>query len=584
MTERAHHSPEHQTQSGQRFLTPRGFADVSPSAAFAGNTYLEVNWLSNDEWWVGWVNRHAQQEAESSTPLLPIAVFQTGRDGSLITRDFGKIGKIRKKPKGLEITVGTPYVVEKLEETYLGMKDRGVWKLEAVREATHEDYLPHLQARAANGEGRRFCEVTFYIGDRGRLIGNIRVNDDGSDNWDQDGTIVRIDSDLPQEVKDRVLDGDRWIGEITEYPGSYIFKPHLPAVLWDHYRIRMDSGKPVVMQQRFNGLEAWSAPSSMPIDNPLMVAEYLRILPPTQQAILARLWDIYWAKETKRQEEEASYEEQMGLAKIASWEGYMRGTIGVERESESEEESGYPSAIQRKVVRVHGKKHTERFVVDPDASAEDAMREYDGNWNAYTAAEWLAIMEDDQTFLEYLINQEGIRVQPGLISGVRPKNTFIDVIGLARTEGRYRPNGNPWGREPVARDQFEFNMDYKARVEEFESDALKIVAQFSPSLYEKTTGIHDEVAVNGWLPETSYHFGYLLENADVDFKEDVQKLPEHVKERILRIVQGKLAELRKPDWTEHGEGESVRWLAGKRWETPEAETTESASHEGAQEA
>ena len=527
-----------------------------------------MNWLSNDEWWIDWVNRYAKQEAEGSTPVLPIAVFQTGRDGSLITHDFGKIGKIIKQPNGLEITVGTPYIVEQLEQTYPGMKDKGVWKLEVVRRATEQDYLPFLQARARGEEGRCYGQVLFYNGDEGGLIGYIQIDETGDvPDSEKVGKIVMIDRKLPQGIRDRVANGDSWIGEIKELDSCYLFRPHLPVEFWTKYRVRMVSGRPEVLQEKFEGLERWQGPSSTPIDNPLMVAEYLRILPPTQQAILARLWNINWAKETKRQEEEASYEEQMGLAKIVAWEGYMRGTIGVERESESEEESGYPSAIQRKVIRVHGKKHTERFVVDPDASAEDAMREYDGNWNAYTAAEWLAIMEEDQMFLEYLINQEGIRVQPGLLSGVRPKNTFIDVIGLAQTEERFRPNGNPWGREPIAKDQFDKIFD--ERIEQFENEFVKIIAQFLPCLYEKTTGIHDEVAVNGHLPDVSYHVGYLLEAADVDLKKDIQKLPEHVKERILRIVQEKLAALRAPDWIDLGEGESVRWLAGKKWDIAE---------------
>ena len=540
-------------------LTAEGFVGLDLESSVPGQHWN----IPDDEVFDGFLNNLDRFDGKPVAPR-DIVVFEHGKFGDLISRDFGKIGKIVTQPDGMVIEAGIPYIVSKGEETHPGEK-RGHWKLEVVREAAPADYILHLEARSRGLHDRRFCQVSLYEGKGNRLVGKMEIGDDGSRAYLRDEKPVRVPVELPQEIRGRVSAGETWIGEISERSSCYLFTPHLPETDWERVFIIMENGTPVVREELYTGLEDWGSRVLGQMYRPEDVAEILPRLPYDQQLRLADVWNNHWGRKMQRLRQEEEAQENEVQAASRAWEAYKDGTVDIIREgqySKADEQEDYHTYIP---VTLAGR----RYDVDIDDSPDEALERYDGDWRAYSAAQALRINDNWVSFLGALAYEEGIRLQPEAIFHLRPDTLPIDVEHLEQ-EDLYHSNGHRWGREPIARDYFKHS--FGEEIVEFEDGAIKLILSFVPSLYEETLPETDHPAIEAQVPKVVFKAGYLLDIDEVVVtpKEEMKRLPAHIQQRIRGIVNGYLAGLQKPSGVDFDHPERFRWLAGKKWEDPAA--------------
>src|SRR3989344_513969 len=541
---------EIEEQDRQIPITPEGFFDLS---RFAGVLPENVWNLSDDEFAL-WAEKQANlQEGE---PVL-LARFHRPKQGEfagrMVTHDLGKSGVLVMDEPGATTEVHLPYVVKVVGET------NQYSQLRLVRKPNLEDCVRYLRQREGKERRIEIQQISF------RTIVS-REDESPVMGREPGGRKTFLRKNLSPEVKNSVIySDDRVVAvEPTEESRKYSFcVPIAKARVWERTSVSavQENGTPipVVSTERFYGIDSvYTGVKRIGWFDSL--ANVLPDLSPENQAILARLWNVYRRKELDKQNKGEELKKQIAADKHEAWEAYEDGRVVVERDRRYREIGEDGEEHDFVPVLVDG----ERYDIEP-YYPDGTRTRYGGNWKAYTAAEAFAIVDSDRYFLESLSREKGIQFQPGLIADLRPDSVEIDIDQLAHAP-QYTTNGFRWGREPIARDHFK--RLFESKIVEFESNAVKLTLEFSPCLYEQTTVGQQDGGIEP-VPVVEYRVAYLLSDEIVQYDDRILCLRDHVEERVEKILNKVLSELHKPAWIPPDDGRKVRWLAGQEWASSE---------------
>lgn len=493
-------------------------------------------WSQPDEVFARWAEAYA-------SVFLPIVTFEIGTKdggfkGKFFTRSLGKFGYPTKVAPGLEIKQYKPYVVE-----VQNPKQMGLYKLGVHQEPGIDDYL-----RCERNGGDSFSrldigQIVMFEDDSGEIIGQL-----------PSGKVVLIPKWLPNKVRNQVNDGEEWIGEIREKDRFCFLIPHIKAEEWTHTEVDLEACKPVARIQKFNGIEP--EPFSLQIfepEDPEEAREVFKNLPLEKQAILARLWNIYWRDELARQEVHEAFRQEILAAQRQAWQAYKKERVSVSGE-EQRRMVGMSEEIhtwQRVVVKDEG---GGEFEIDTDAREPgvEAWKRYD-DMKAVTAAEAYLIATNDNHFVSYLREEEGIDLNLEKLDRVRPENRCIEVGNLQAKFRNYkwRPS------EEIAINEFREKGNFGIETCEIENDIVSFELVFVPRLYAREPGEKEKGVERMFYSSTYrepgligddgrvYEVEYALRAGKVGFKDSFYDLPEHIRERIAEILAKKMSWLRE---------------------------------------
>jgi hypothetical protein len=519
-------------QSEQPLITADGFVRLE---RFEG-VLPDSIWSQPDEIFVRWAEIYA-------SVFLPIVTFEIGtKDGGLkgkfFTRSLGKYGYPTKVADGLDIKEYVPYVVE-----VQNPEQKGLYKLAVHQEPGIDDYLRYKRNGGDSFSKLNIGQIQMFRDDSGEIIGK-----------SPSGKVVLIPRWLPDKVRNQVNEGEEWIGEIREKEKFCFFIPHIKAEAWTYSEVNLGAGWPVVKIQEFNGIKP--KPFSLKIFEPWdpeEVKEVFKNLPLEEQAILARLWNIYWKDELARQEVQEAFRQEVLVAQRQAWQAYK------------EERVFFKEKNRRRMVGMDDEVHTwQRVVVEGEGGGEfeidiDAREPGVEAWERYkdmkavTAAEAFLIATDDDRFVSYLREEGGIDLDLGEFDRIRPENRCIDVGRLQAVFKNYKGKSS----EEIAIQEFRRDGNFGIDTCGVENDIVVFKLVFVSTLYAREPG-KGEQGVERWFSSSTYRnpgiigddgqvyeVEYALRAGEAKYKDGYYNLPEHIRDRITEIFSRKISWLRE---------------------------------------
>ena len=554
-----------------RPFTPDGFLRLEQFEGALPERY----WNLPDESFARWANVYAEIRREFRTPTL-LAHFQKGDQGSLegklITNNFGKVGVASRIAPGLSVEEGVPYVVEVLGKDR--QNKRRVFDLSVERKATCEDVLCFRET----AENVRIEQLLYLDKRGGGAVGRL---DDG----DKKGKVV-----MPlKNCKITPKDGEEWVSQIVyEEPQFLLAQPLLPVSAWSLPTVCMDDGIPEVVVDNFEGIrktltgvrQEHAFAVGDEVSNRELLGHLMRKLPEAEQAILARLWNIWVTREQQRIREEKTFVQEVRQAQRKAWEAYKEERVmyGLEEPQRvvSTDDRTY---TMQPVTIVGGFVQTYDILIDHPQASVEAWRRYNKDLHAVVAAEAYQIATSDEYFISNLRAEEEIDLHLEELQASRPENTRLFVRNLEAIFRHYK--GKP-SRE-VAR--AEFKKQFRVESSEISSDIVAMKLIFAPTLYARHPGSKEKGQERLFSSETYaepgldgsdgkvYEVEYTLAAGEVEYRDGFYDLPEHIQARVADMLASGISRFRESVVEASGDGvEKVSWKRAARKRRVEKET------------
>ena len=540
----------------QDLLTPDGLINLE---RFEG-ALPERYWQLPDEEFEQWANAYARLEV-GEKPKLEIVTFSVSDrgslQGSLIAKELSKIGVPKKIENGLTLTPNTPYLVEQLRDTRPGERE-GVFELAVRGHPSMEDYAVVVNQERVRDERTSLSigQISFFRGKDGRIVGKA-----------QDGRFV-----IPDRESRQPNAGDEWLGrlKLSRNQRHYFFSPYAKAQTWLRYAVSTDAWDvPAVAFQFFHGIHCEEKPPTQLLNSLGSVEKLQRELPPSHQAILARLWNIWVTGELERESLEQEFVQEVNRAQGKAWRAYTEGHLEYDTTQAQQVVSGKGTLYTMQPVTISdGSIRTFDILTNYSQPSVEAWRRYDEDFDAVIAAEAYQIATSNEHFSGYLKEEEGIDLHLAELEASRPENSRLYIGNLQSVVRNYK------GMTSRDSARAEFKERCTVEPQTITNDILTMTLVFEPALYAHPA---DEKGIDTMFASQTteepgltgddgrvYEVEYTLATGGVEYRDGYYDLPEHIQDRIADVLSSRISSLRVSAFKDAKGVEKVAWKRASR--------------------